>query len=290
MMKWTYLARSADTNEKEMSLNLSEHPVDAKDVVQDVIEQNEGNVQLFLVEDAESCLGVFAQQLSVDWDVVFRGPVREKDGSGESFISVNGGEVIQRGAVDIFVRPCALFFRDKTILEESQRFVGPNANQPFDGENFEGSNGFIDTTNPTGKFTRTVDIMSLGIGCKSFLGCQVEGDHGVGERFSVGTKVGNDFEESSVVRPVDLLQRDLSRIVNHDERRVSQEPVAQRNTTRIGWGITGADELNPFQLDPCHITRPPVSTAFNELTNEGDDTLRSIFIGCGKVDFVAEND
>ena len=45
---------TGNTDEQEMTLRLSEDPVDPKDVIENFVEENERHVELFFVEDFES--------------------------------------------------------------------------------------------------------------------------------------------------------------------------------------------------------------------------------------------
>ena len=63
-----------------MHLRLFEYPVNPEHVVQDLVEEDERNVQFFLVEDLESGLDVVSQFLLVDWQVVLGEPVTVQDG------------------------------------------------------------------------------------------------------------------------------------------------------------------------------------------------------------------
>ena len=60
-------------------------------------------------------------------------------------------------------------------------------------------------------------------------------------------------------------------------------------TTRIGGRVASANKLNALELDPSHVSCPPESTAFNELTNERDDALSAVLVGRRQVDFIAEH-
>ena len=47
-------AGTGNSDEQKMSLRLSEDPVDPKNVIENFVEQNQRNVELFLVENFES--------------------------------------------------------------------------------------------------------------------------------------------------------------------------------------------------------------------------------------------
>lgn len=114
-----------------MTLHLTEDTIDTEDVVEDIVEQDQGNVEFFLVEHAQSCLGVLPQQLAVNWDIILRCPVGVENGTAEGLVSVDGREVGHSGVVDVLVGPAAFLFRDETILEETQGFMGPHADETF---------------------------------------------------------------------------------------------------------------------------------------------------------------
>jgi hypothetical protein len=61
----------------------------------------------------------------------------------------------------------------------------------------------------------------------SYLGEEVELDHGVGERVGIGAEVGNHAQHGAVEGPVDLLEARLPRVVHVHHRHVPQEPARQ---------------------------------------------------------------
>ena len=79
--------------------------------------------------------------------------------------------------------------------------------------------------------------MGSDISSEPFLGSQVEIDHSVVERFGVHAKIGYDFEKSPVGCTVDLLEKQFSRVVGHDQRGVTKETVTERYTIRVGGGL-----------------------------------------------------
>ena len=85
---------------------LAEDAVDAEDVVEDV--------QLLLVEDLQTRLGVLAQRLLLDRHVVLRQPVAVEDGALEGALAVDVGEVFQTDTVDVLARPQTLFIFNKS--------------------------------------------------------------------------------------------------------------------------------------------------------------------------------
>jgi hypothetical protein len=125
---------------------------------------------------------------------------------------------------------------------------------------------------------------------KRFWEAEVKFDHGVGEGFCVSPEIRYDLEESAIVGSVDLFEGDLSRIIDHDQRGVTEETVTERNTTRIRWRVASTDELYPLKFDPCHVGGTPVSTCFDKLTNEGNDPLGAVLVHSWKVDFVTKHD
>jgi len=94
---------ATDSDEKQVALNLTEHTIDAKDVIQDIIEERKEDTQSFLVEYPRTCLGEFTQLLSIVWDVVPRRPIREQDGAGQSFVEINCREVLLSDCIDVLV-------------------------------------------------------------------------------------------------------------------------------------------------------------------------------------------
>jgi hypothetical protein len=61
----------------------------------------------------------------------------------------------------------------------------------------------------------------------SYLGEEVELDHGVGEGVGIGAEVGNHAQHGAVEGPVDLLEACLTRIVHVHHGHVPQEPARQ---------------------------------------------------------------
>ena len=56
----------------------------------------------------------------------------------------------------------------------------------------------------------------------------------------------------------------------------------------MGWIHT--DKLYPFERNPLVVSRPPKSALLSELTEEGDNSLRPIFIRSGQIYLVAKDD
>jgi len=164
----------------------------------------------------------------------------------------------------------------------------PDTHKTFHGQDFQRLNGFVNSAYPSSKFTRTVDIMGLDVCCKSALRCQVEVHHGIGERVGICTEVGDDLEHSTRVRAIDLLQRNLSGIVDHDKWGMAQETMTERDTARVCGRIARAYELDTLQLDPGHIGSSPEAAGLDELTYKRYDPLSPVFIGGWKVDLVTE--
>jgi hypothetical protein len=108
-----------------MTLNLSEHSVDTKDVIEDVVEEDQRNVELFFVEDSETSLRVFSKLFSIDGDVVLAQPVRVEDRSSECLVAVDSREVSERDSIDVLVGPFPLLLGNESILEEPESFVSP---------------------------------------------------------------------------------------------------------------------------------------------------------------------
>ena len=108
------LARTASSDEQQVALRLAEDAVDAEDVVEDLIEEHERHVQLLLVEDLQTRLGVLAQRLLLDRHVVLRQPVAVEDGALEGALAVDVGEVFQTDTVDVLARPQTLFIFNKS--------------------------------------------------------------------------------------------------------------------------------------------------------------------------------
>ena len=164
----------------------------------------------------------------------------------------------------------------------------PESNEAIDRERVERSQRFVDSSHPPREFSRTVHVMSLDVRRETALRGEIEFDHGGGERFGVGAERRDDFEKGTSESSVDLLERRLSRVVDHDERSVAEESVGERDSSGVGRRIAGADELDPLELDPRLVARLPVSTVLDQLTHERDDLLRSVLVRCWQIDLVAE--
>jgi hypothetical protein len=130
--------------------------------------------------------------------------------------------------------------------------------------------------------------VSLNVGCETTLRGEVEVDHRVRERFGVASKSWYDFEESPCEGTVDLFERGLSRVVDHDERSVSKESLSEGNSTGIGRRVASSDDLDVLEFDPGLVRGPPESTVFDELAKERDDFLGTVVVRRGEVDLVAE--
>ncbi|GJC94168.1 hypothetical protein ColKHC_02994 [Colletotrichum higginsianum] len=284
------LSTAADTDENKMALRLSENTVDPQDVFQDIVEQNERHVNLFLAEGLESGLDEVSELLPVDRYVVLRQPVREEDGAAESLLVINSGEELKGDPSDGVIGPLAFILSDETILEESQRFVRPDADESLDGKGLQRPDGLVDTSHPSGKLTRTVHVVRLDLGREALLRLEIELDHGLGQRFRVAAERRDNLENGRVESTVDLQQGELSGVIDHDERSVTEEPSTKGRTACIGGRVASTDELDTVEGDPGLVRCSPETVVLDELTQEGDGSLRSVFVGRGQVDFVAEND
>jgi hypothetical protein len=118
---------------------------------------------------------------------------------------------------------------------------------------------------------------------------EIESDHSICQRLCVRSHGWNHFQKYSVVCAVNLFQGNLSRIIDNDEGGVMKETIAERYTSRISGRVTSTHKLNALQLDPGLVTSTPVTSAFNKLTQEEDDSLSAVFVLSGEVDFVAED-
>ena len=273
-----------------MALRLPEDTVDAKDMLQHIIEQNEGHIDLFLTEGLQPGLDEVTKLLTIDWYVVPRQPVREEDRSSESLLLVDGREELERDTANRIIGPLPLLFSNKTILEETQGFVSPDPDETFKGKSLKRLNSFVDTAHPSRKLTRTVDVVGLDLGREALLRLGIELDHGLGKSICVATEGRNNLEDSRVESAINLGERQLARVVDHDKRSVPEEPGAERRTAGVGWRITGADELDAVKRDPRLVRGPPEAIVLHKLAEEGDGPLCAVLVGGGKVDLVAEDD
>src|SRR6266404_6322676 len=164
----------------------------------------------------------------------------------------------------------------------------PDTHKTFHGQDFQWLDCFVDSAHPSGKFTRTVDVMGLDVCRESPLRSQVEVHHGIGEGVIVCTEFGDDLQHSTRIRAIDLLQRNLSGIVDHDKWGMAQETMTEGNTTGIRGRVARAYKLDTLQLNPGHVGSSPETTGLDELTNERYNSLSSVFISGRKVDFVTE--
>ena len=77
-----------------MALRLSKDSINAEDVIKNLVEENQMNVQFFLVEYFEAGFEVRAQFFSVDRNVVLRKPVGEEYRSSQRFFPVYVGDTL----------------------------------------------------------------------------------------------------------------------------------------------------------------------------------------------------
>ena len=180
------LSGPGHADKEEMALRLPVDAVDAEDVVEDFVEEDEGDVEFLLVEDLETGLDVAAQLFLVDGHVVLGEPAAVEDGASERGLEVEAGEVLGGGGVHEFVGPLALGVGDESVLEESQGFVGPEPDESFGGQSLERSDSFADAANPASHLPRAVDVVGLHVLSEAFLGGEIEVHHGAGQRVGVG--------------------------------------------------------------------------------------------------------
>jgi len=58
-------------------LDLTEYTINTKDVVKNIVEENERNIEFFFIEHTKALLCIFAENLAVHRNIILRGPVRE---------------------------------------------------------------------------------------------------------------------------------------------------------------------------------------------------------------------
>src|SRR5258708_10661059 len=194
----------------------------------------------------------------------------------------------QGGSINVLICPLPFIFGNQSVLEEPESLMRPDTHKTFHGQDFQRFNCFVNSAYPSSKFTRTVDVMGLNVCCEPPLRSQVEVHHGIGKGVGVCTEIGDDLEHGTRVCAINLLQRNLSRVVDHDKWGMAQETMTERDTARICGRIASAYKLNTLQLDPGHVGSSPEATGLDELTNERYDSLSSVFIGGWKVDLVTE--
>jgi hypothetical protein len=100
-----------------MTLWLAENTIDAKNMLEHIVEKNERNVNLFLAEGPKTGLDELSELFTLNRYVVLGKPIGEQNGSAESLLLVDSREVLSCNAVDTFFRPLPLLFSDKSILE-----------------------------------------------------------------------------------------------------------------------------------------------------------------------------
>ena len=108
------LSGAARSDEEEVALRLAVDTVDAEDVVEDFVEEDEWHVELFLVKHFQSRFSVLAQRFLFDRHVVLGQPVAIEDGTLERAIAIDVGKVLQSDTVDVFTRPQPLLVRHQS--------------------------------------------------------------------------------------------------------------------------------------------------------------------------------
>jgi hypothetical protein len=79
-------------------------------------------------------------------------------------INADATKVFLRDAVDVLRGPLALLVVDKTIREQTQTLVGPNANKHFGLAELQLVESRAHTLDPASHLTGTVDVMRLHLG------------------------------------------------------------------------------------------------------------------------------
>ena len=88
-------------------------------MIEYIVEEDEGYVELLLVEYSKSRFRVLSKFFAIDGEIVLGRPVGVEDRSGEGLDRIDGGEVGEGDGIDRFVGPFSLLLRDEPILEES---------------------------------------------------------------------------------------------------------------------------------------------------------------------------
>ncbi len=150
-------------------------------------------------------------------------------------------------------------------------------------------NGLTNASHPSSHLSRRIDIVGLLVDREALLGEQIELDHGGRERLGVHTQARYDAQHGPVERAVDLLERDLARVVDVDERHVAQEAVRERLAARVRGRVARAHELDALEAHPGLVGRAVEAVVLDALADEGDDALRAVLVLVGKVYLVAED-
>src|SRR5690606_451216 len=141
-----------------------------------------------------SCLCKVSQLFSINRNIILAQPITEQDWSLQGLLLINRREMLQCNTTDCICGPEALFLGHETVFEKSKGFVSPDTDEAFDCKGFEWLKGFIQTTDPSSKFTRRVDVVGLDLWCKSLLRFEIELDHCLGKWIRVTRKSGNNLE------------------------------------------------------------------------------------------------
>lgn len=149
--------------------------------------------------------------------------------------------------------------------------------------------GFIYSVLPSRQLSWWIDVVSLHVWSEVLLWLGVELNHSFSEWISIGPKWRDFLEHGSIEGTVDLLERLWTWEIDEDERAMSQESIGQRMSTSISGRVTSTDELDSFQFDPLLVLRSPEAILLSDLSQESNDSLCTILVSVGKINFITEN-
>ena len=98
------------------------------------------------------------------------------------------------------------------------------------------------------------------------------------------------LEHGAIKGAVDLLERELARVVDVDEGHVAQEAVREGLAARVRGRVARAHELDALEAHPRVVGGAVEAAVLQALAQEGEDALRAVLVLVGQVDLVAEDD
>lgn len=114
---------------------------------------------------------------------------------------------------------------DSPVLKQSEAFMCPDPNQPFNGECFQGLQSLCNSSHPACHLSWTVDVVWLHVLSEPFLWLGIEVDHWICKLLSILSEAWNHPKHCTIERAIDLSKWHTTGVVNVDNRHMAKEPV-----------------------------------------------------------------
>lgn len=100
-----------------MTLDLIEYMINTKNVVENIVKDNEANIEFFFIEHTKTLLCIFMENLTVQGSHEYNSP-RFGCRMRKGFIFVDSRKVCQGSSINVLVRSLPFILGNQSALEE----------------------------------------------------------------------------------------------------------------------------------------------------------------------------